>query len=106
MDRAPGRRPTAEPLEPRLLMSAAEVIRNGGFEGTVATADWVRSGAFQADSRFTLPRSGSGYAYFANADGTSGNGLTGSMYQQLTLPSTASSLTLNVWTRISTSETT
>jgi hypothetical protein len=106
MDPTPGPHPLAESLEPRMFLSAAQVIRNGGFEGTVAAGDWVRSGAFQADSRFTLPRSGAGYAYFANTDGTSGNNLAGSMYQQFTLPSTASSLTLNFWTRISTNETT
>src|SRR5262245_11340281 len=95
-----------ESLERRLLLASTELIRNGGFEGTVSSADWVLSGNFQADSRFTLPRTGTGYAYLANFDGNSGNSISGSMYQQLSIPSNPTSLTLNFWTRISTSETT
>jgi chitinase len=95
-----------EPLESRLLLSSTQLIRNGGFEGTVSSSDWVLSGSLQADSRFTQHHTGTGYAYLANPDGTSGNNLSGSIYQQVTIPSTASSLTLDFWTSISTSETT
>jgi GH18 family chitinase len=95
-----------EPLERRQLLAATELIRNGGFEGVVSETDWVRSGNFQADSRFSSPRTGSGYAYFANLDGSAGNSITGTLYQQFSIPSNTTSLTLNFWTRISTSETT
>ena len=94
-----------ESLETRRFLSAAQLIRNGGFEGTVSSSDWVTSGNFQADSRFTVPHTGVGYAYLATVDGNTGNSLTGSIEQQFTIPSTASSLTLSFWRRISTSET-
>jgi GH18 family chitinase len=100
------RRVLVESLESRLFLSAAELVRNGGFEGTVATSDWARTGAFQADSRFTNVHSGSGYAYVADASGNPANNLTGTLAQTFTVPSTASSLTLSYWTRITTSETT
>jgi GH18 family chitinase len=95
-----------ESLESRVFLSAAEVIRNGGFEGVVASADWSRTGAFQADSRFTNVHSGSGYAYFSDPSGNAANNLTGTLSQTFTVPSSASSLTLSYWTRITTSETT
>jgi GH18 family chitinase len=103
---AHARRVLVESLESRLFLSAAELVRNGGFEGTVAASDWARTGAFQADSRFTNVHSGSGYAYFADANGNPANNLTGALAQTFTVPSTASSLTLSYWTRITTSETT
>lgn len=106
LKRRPVSRRMVEPLESRLLLSAAELIRNGGFEGTVSSADWVLTGNFQADSRFTNVHTGSGYAYLANTDGSSGNSISGTLYQQVTIPSSASSATLNFWTKITTSETT
>lgn len=98
--------PFVERLDRRCLLAATELVRNGGFEGAVSSADWTVGGAFQADSRFALPNTGTGYAYFSNTDGTAGNSLSGSMVQQLTLPSNLTSATLNFYTRISTSETT
>lgn len=102
----PPSRIPVETLERRRLLAATELIRNGGFEGIVSADDWALSGNFQADSRFSSPRSGAGYAYFANFDGTAGNSITGSAHQQITIPLNTTSLTLNFWTRISTSETT
>src|SRR5690349_12772102 len=100
------RRTLVEPLESRLLLSAAQLIRNGGFEGAVSSADWVRSGFFQADSRFTNVHTGAGYAYLSDLSGNSANNISGTMYQQFTVPSTASSLTLSFWTKFTTQETT
>ncbi len=98
--------PRAESLERRSLLAATELARNGGFEVAVSSSDWTLSGNFQADSRFALSHTGAGYAYVSNADGSAGNSLAGSMVQQVTIPSNLTSLTLNFWTRISTSETT
>ena len=100
------RRTLVESLESRFLLSAAQLIRNGGFEGAVSSSDWARSGLFQADSRFTNFHSGAGYAYLSDLNGNSANSITGTMYQQLTVPATASSLTLSFWTKFTTSETT
>lgn len=96
-------RVAVEPLELRRLLAATELVRNGGFEGVVSSSDWTRTGAFQADSNFLLPRTGSGHAY---VNGGAGNNLTGSIQQTISIPSNLTSLTLSFWTRINTSETT
>jgi GH18 family chitinase len=111
MERAPRkrrRRANIEPLESRVLMSTGELIRNGSFEGPSVAADWIAAGSVHADSAFTNPHSGLGYAYLANADGSAGNSINGSVYQQLTIPAGATSgaVVLSFWTKISTSETT
>jgi hypothetical protein len=99
-----------EPLESRLLMTVGELARNGAFEGTVSTADWVRGSAWQAGALgFTNQHGGAGYAY--NGTPTGGyingtSGIAGSMYQQLTIPSTYVNPQLNFWTKITTQETT
>jgi hypothetical protein len=80
-----------------------ELVANGGFEA--GSSSWVLLGAFQADSRFSFPRSGSGYAYLSNSDGTAGNNLVGTMYQTLNVPSSATSATLVFWYNITTQET-
>lgn len=100
------RRPRLEFLESRVFLSATQIIRNGGFEGTVASTDWGHSGYFQADSRFTNYHSGTGYAYLANTDGSSGNNLAGKLFQKVTIPSDASAATFSFWSKITTSETT
>lgn len=80
-----------------------ELITNGGFES--GSTGWVLSGNFYADSRFSYPHSGTGYAYLSNSDGTSGNNLLGSMYQTVTIPSSATSVTLTFWYNITSQET-
>jgi hypothetical protein len=108
-DRATGRRRMGvqiESLESRLFLSSAELVRNGGFEGTVSSSDWVRSGLLQADSRFGNYHNSPGYAYLSDLNGNAANSISGSMYQQFAIPATASSVTLNFWTKITTSETT
>ena len=101
MSRSPAR---VERLESRFLFATGELIRNGSLEGAVSSSDWVRSGAFQADSRFTTVKSGLGYAYLATPTGGAANNLAGQMYQQLTIPTAATELKLSFWTRITTSE--
>jgi hypothetical protein len=83
-----------------------ELVTNGSFEGVVSSADWLRSNNMQSDSRFpTNARTGSGFAYLANFDGTSGNNIFGSMFQSLTIPAGAISATITFWTKITTQET-
>ncbi len=94
-----------DPLEPRLLLSVTDSIRNGAFAGTVSTSDWIRSGNFQTDSRFGNYHSSPGYAYLADFNGNPANSIAGTISQQLTLPSAGTSLTLNFWTKITTAET-
>ena len=98
-----------EALEQRLLFTASELIRNGSFEGpaTNIANDWTLTGNFHADSTFTNPHSGLGYAYVADpTSGASLNNAVGTMAQQVTIPSTSTQLSLSFWTKISTSETT
>lgn len=80
-----------------------ELITNGGFES--GSTGWVLSGDFYADSRFSNPHSGVGYAYLSNQDGTSGNNLFGNLYQAITIPSGSTSATLTFWVSITTQET-
>jgi hypothetical protein len=79
------------------------LVTNGGFES--GSTGWVLWGAFYADSRFSHPHSGSGYAYLSNADGTPGNNLFGTMYQAVSIPSSATAATLTFWYNITTGET-
>jgi hypothetical protein len=110
MNYAPRRRPFVEPLESRLLMTVGELARNGAFENTVAAADWVRGSAWQAGSLgFTNQHGGTGYAYNGSGTGAYINntsGAAGSMYQQLTIPANYVNPQLNIWTKITTQETT
>ena len=83
-----------------------ELVRNGGFAGAVT--EWVLSSNFYANSTFgscnlTCP----GYAYVSAPNGSLSlsNNLVGTMRQDISLPSTASSITLTFWVSISTLET-
>jgi len=79
-----------------------ELLTNGSFAS--GSTGWVRSGNFFADSRFSVCHSCPGYAYLANSDGTAGNNLTGTIYQAVTIPSNATSVTLTFWYSITTQE--
>jgi hypothetical protein len=66
---------------------------------------WTLTGNFQADARFQTCLSCPGYAYLANADGTPGNNLSGTLSQTVTIPANAAEATLSFWHRTTTSET-
>jgi Zn-dependent metalloprotease len=76
------------------------ILVNGGFEGS--QSPWVRSGsgAFYTANGNT-PHAGTGYIYFGTA-----NSVTGQTYQQVTIPSGASSALLTFWLNVTSSETT
>ena len=81
---------------------SVELIRNGDF---LANGQyWNLSGNFQADQRFSSYHFGPGYAYLALPDGSAGNGLYGTLYQQVSIPADATSADLTFWTKITTSE--
>ncbi len=80
-----------------------ELVINGGFESGLS--GWVSLGDFYADPGFPHPHSGARYAYLTNADGTPGNSLYGTLYQEVSIPSSATSATLTFWYNITTQET-
>jgi len=86
-----------------LAAAQTELIANGNFAS--GSSGWVLSGNFFADSRFSACRSCLGYAYLSNADGTAGNSLFGTIYQIVTIPSSATSASLSFWYNITSQET-
>jgi hypothetical protein len=78
------------------------LIRNGTFG---ADADfWSALWDFHATREFNDYHDGPGYAYLSQSNGSPGNGLNGELYQQVSIPSDATSATLRFWTKITTSE--
>jgi Zn-dependent metalloprotease len=94
--------PSAPPPPPP--PPSGNLLTNGGFEGSVSP--WVASGAAgwvsTANSTGSYPHSGQSYIYLGNA-----NSVTSSqVYQQFTIPSTATSANLNFYLNVGSSETT
>jgi subtilisin family serine protease len=77
-----------------------ELLANKGFESGNVT--WVATAGVITNSTGQTPRTGSFYAWL---DGY-GTTHTDSLYQQITIPSTATTVTLSFWLKITTSETT
>lgn len=89
--------PVTVPVTLTVNSSSAELIVNGGFEGS--STPWVLSGnAVRSTGAF--PHTGTGYLIVASADSQ-----TGTAYQQITIPA-GTSPSLNFWLNITTSETT
>lgn len=80
-----------------------QLIANANFAS--GSSGWTLSGNFQADSRFSTCRSCPGYAYLANADGSPGNNLSGTLSQSFTIPANAVEAALDFWHRTTTAET-
>jgi len=80
-----------------------ELISNGTFLS--GSTGWTLTGNFQADSRFSTYNNEAGYAYLANADGSAGNNLSGTLSQTVTIPANATSATLGYYYRITSSDT-
>ncbi len=79
-----------------------ELIVNGNFAN--GAERWLLSGNFQADARFSSALSSPGYAYLALADGAPGNNLAGTLDQVVTIPASASRVTLSYWSRVTSQE--
>lgn len=77
-----------------------ELLLNKGFESGNVT--WVATSGVITNSTGQTPRTGAWYAWL---DGY-GVSHTDSVYQQITVPSTATTVTLSFWIKITTAETT
>ncbi|HEY2963183.1 MAG TPA: S8 family peptidase, partial [Pyrinomonadaceae bacterium] len=77
-----------------------ELLANRGFESGNVT--WVATAGVITNSSGQTPRTGSWYAWL---DGY-GTTHTDSLFQQITIPSTANTVTLSFWLKINTAETT
>ncbi len=91
---APPPTPTPTPVP------GAELLLNRGFESGNVT--WVATAGVITNSTGQTPRTGAWYAWL---DGY-GTTHTDSLYQQVTVPSGVSSVTLSFWLKINTAETT
>src|SRR5829696_3295437 len=91
---APPPTPTPTPVP------GAELLLNRGFESGNVT--WTATAGVINNSTQRTPRTGSWYAWL---DGY-GTTHTDSLFQQITIPSTATSATLSFWLKITTAETT
>jgi subtilisin family serine protease len=78
----------------------AELLLNRGFESGNVT--WVATAGVITNSTQQTPRTGAWYAWL---DGY-GTTHTDSLFQQITIPSTATTVTLSFWVKITTAETT
>jgi subtilisin family serine protease len=78
----------------------AELLLNRGFESGNVT--WVATAGVVTNSTGQTPRTGAWYAWL---DGY-GTTHTDTLYQQITVPSSATSVTLSFWLKINTAETT
>ena len=91
---APPPTPTPTPVP------GAELLLNRGFES--GAVNWTATAGVITNSTGQTPRTGSWYAWL---DGY-GTTHTDSLFQQITIPSTATSVTLSFWLKITTAETT
>jgi len=78
----------------------SELLANRGFESGNVT--WVATAGVVTNSTGQTPRTGAWYAWL---DGY-GTTHTDSLYQQITIPSSATTVTLSFWLKINTAETT
>ena len=78
----------------------SELFLNPGFESGNVT--WVATSGVITNTTQNTPRSGAWYAWL-NGYGVSH---TDTLYQQITVPSTANTVTLSFWLKITTAETT
>jgi subtilisin family serine protease len=92
--------PTPTPTPTPTPVPGAELLLNRGFES--GGVNWVATAGVVTNSTGQTPRTGSWYAWL---DGY-GTTHTDTLYQQITVPSTANSVTLSFWLKITTAETT
>ena len=93
---APPPTPTPTPTP----VPGQQLLLNPGFES--GAVNWTATAGVITNSTGQTPRSGSFYAWL---DGY-GTTHTDSLFQQITIPSTATTVTLSFWLKINTAETT
>ena len=93
---APPPTPTPTPTP----VPGAELLLNRGFES--GSVNWTATAGVITNSTGQTPRTGSFYAWL---DGY-GTTHTDSLFQQITIPSTANTVTLSFWLKITSAETT
>ncbi len=89
--------PTPTPTPPP---GGAELLLNRGFES--GAVNWTATSGVITNSTGQTPRTGSFYAWLDGYGVTH----TDSLFQQITVPSTANSVTLSFWLKITSAETT
>jgi len=77
--------------------SGSELVKNGGLEGTYAPFAGTGHSYYTASGSY--PHGGTGYAYLGSV-----NYANGTFYQDITIPSTATSASLSFWLNVTTSE--
>lgn len=92
--------PTPTPTPTPTPVPGAELLLNRGFES--GAVNWTATAGVITNSTGQTPRTGSFYAWL------NGYGVThtDSLFQQITIPASASSATLSFWLKINTAETT
>lgn len=95
-----GAGPTPTPTPTPTPVPGAELLLNRGFES--GGVNWTATSGVINNSTQQTPRTGSWYAWL------NGYGVThtDTLFQQITVPSTANSVTLSFWLKISSAETT
>jgi len=78
----------------------SELFSNGGFEGSVAPTVLSGANAYYVNPG-NYPHAGTGYAYLGTT-----NNVASSVYQQISIPSTAASANLTFWLNVTSDETT
>lgn len=78
-----------------------QLVQNGGFE--FGLSGWVKTGNFYADPvpGGGYPHTGTRYLYLSNPDQSAGNNLVGACWQDVTIPSNATSATLSYYWNVS-----
>ncbi|HXG91457.1 MAG TPA: S8 family serine peptidase [Blastocatellia bacterium] len=90
--------PVNVPVTLTVNSASAELIVNGGYEGSVSP--WVLSGQATWTNTGSFPHTGTGYVFMGAA-----NNASGTNFQQITIPSGASP-SLTFWLNVTSDETT
>ncbi len=86
------------------VSTQTERVTNGSFSS--GTSGWTLSGDFWAGTTYSSYRTSPGYAAGGvDSGGTAKNNANGSMYQSVTIPSSATSATVSFWYNVTSNET-
>jgi pimeloyl-ACP methyl ester carboxylesterase len=98
-------KPCLEQLEDRTLLSTVQLLANPSFSS--GASNWNRTGDFYTGTNLANYRTVPGYAAGGvTSAGQAKNNASGSIYQQFTIPSNATSVTASWYRYVTTNETT